>query len=76
MYAGALVDAISGEIIIPLSLIERGQTVCFMRHKILKGRSWNLSMHHAPSEKFFFRLGKRSVSHTLSSLSSPGKISA
>jgi hypothetical protein len=29
------------------------QTMCFMRHKILKRRSWNLSTHHAPSEKFF-----------------------
>ncbi len=28
-------------------------------------------MHHAPSEKFFSGLGKRSVSHTLSQLSSP-----
>jgi hypothetical protein len=27
-------------------------------------------MHHAPSEKFFSGLGKRSVSHTLSQLSS------
>jgi hypothetical protein len=30
-------------------------------------------MHHAPSEKFFSRAGKRSVSHTLSQLSSPAK---
>jgi hypothetical protein len=52
--------------------IERYQTVCFMRHKILKGRSWNLSMHHAPSENFFSRVGKRCVSHTLFSLSSAG----
>ena len=31
----------------------------------LEGRSGNLSMHHAPSENFFSRAGKRSVSHTL-----------
>jgi hypothetical protein len=32
-------------------------------------------MHHAPSEKFFSGLGKRSVSHTLSQLSSADEFS-
>ena len=32
-------------------------------------------MHHAPSEKFFSGIGKRSVSHSLSQLSSPDEFS-